>query len=397
MLKNIALIAASAVAALIGAEIVLRAAGISFPSFYEEDPDLGSRLRAGAEGRSQGEGGAFVRINSDGMRDSEHALDKPPGTTRIAVLGDSFAEAMQVPQEQAFWAVLERELSACAQRRCEVLNFGVSGYGTAQELLMLRRRVWKYKPDIVLLAFFSGNDVRNNSAALNGDSAVPYFVYKEDRLVLDESYRAALASLRLGPRERAVRSLAAGLRNKSRVFQLADQARVAFKRRGAVKAMDMAAAESAVIKEGEMGLDDAVYSEPENETWKEAWRVTETLIVEMANEVRAHGADFWVVTLSTGIQVHPDAAVRDAFMKRLGVKDLWYPDMRVRALCERENISVITLAPAMAEHARSRSVFLHGFPNAVMGFGHWNRAGNELAGKLIAERLCRQPAAAPAH
>lgn len=393
MLKNIALIAASIIVALLGAEIVLRIAGVSYPSFYEEDADLGGRLRAGAEGWTHGEGGSFVSINNDGMRDSEHTVAKPPGTIRIAVLGDSFAEAMQVPQEQTFWAVLGRELSSCARRSYEVLNFGVSGYGTAQELLMLRHRVWRYNPDIVLLAFFSGNDVRNNSAALNHDPAIPYFVYKGDRLVLDESYRTTLASLRLSPRQRTLRGFAAGLRNNSRVLQVMDQARVGLRRREAVTAVDMASAESAVIKGGEVGLDNAVYSEPTDETWKDAWRVTEGLIAEMAKEVRAHGASFWVVTLSTGIQVHPDTAVRESFMKRLGVKDLLYPDMRVRALCERENIPVITLAPAMAKYAQSHKVFLHGFPNAAIGFGHWNQAGNELAGKLIAARLCRPVAA----
>ncbi len=306
MLKNIALIAASVVVVLLGAEIVLRIAGVSYPSFYEEDADLGGRLRAGAEGWTHGEGGSFVSINNDGMRDSEHTVAKPPGTVRIAVLGDSFAEAMQVPQEQTFWAVLGRELSSCAQRSYEVLNFGVSGYGTAQELLMLRHRVWRYNPDIVLLAFFSGNDVRNNSAALNRDPAIPYFVYKGDRLVLDESYRTTLASLRLSPSQRTLRGFAAGLRNNSRVLQVMDQARVGFRRREAVKAVDMASAESAVIKGGEVGLDNAVYSEPKDETWKDAWRVTEGLIAEMANEVRSHGASFWVVTLSTGIQVYPD-------------------------------------------------------------------------------------------
>jgi hypothetical protein len=379
MLKNIALIAASAITALLAAEVGMRIAGVSYPSFYEEDADLGDRLRPGAEGWARTEGGSFVRINSDGMRDSEHTIAKPPGTIRIAVLGDSFAEAMHVPQEQTFWSVLGRELSACAQRRYEVLNFGVSGYGTAQELLMLRSRVWKYSPDIVLLAFFSGNDVRNNSAALNHNPAVPYFVYKGDGLALDESYRAELASLRLSPSQRTLRSFAAVLRNQSRVLQVVNEARIGFHLRDAAQAVD---------KRGEAGLDNAVYSEPQDKNWKEAWQVTEGLIAEMANEVRSHGARFWVVTLSTGIQVYPDPAVREAFMKQLGVKDLLYPDMRVRALCERENIPVITLAPVMANYAQTHKAFLHGFPNATMGFGHWNQAGNELAGKLIAAHLC---------
>ena len=51
--------------------------------------------------------------------------------------GDSFAEALQVPMEDTFWAILEREIKECtavAGREPEV-NFGVSGYGTAQELI----------------------------------------------------------------------------------------------------------------------------------------------------------------------------------------------------------------------------------------------------------------------
>jgi hypothetical protein len=260
--------------------------------------------------------------------------------------------------------------------------------GTAQELIMLREHVWKYRPDIVLLAFFTGNDVRNNFRELNDDPNIPYFVYREDRLTLDDSFRNSLASLEWSPAQRAARGFIAAIRNHSRVLQVLDQARFAFRRREAAKAVDMASAESAAIKGGEAGVDNAVYSEPADENWKEAWRVTEGLISVMANEVRSRGARFWVVTLSTGIQVYPDGPVRQAFMKRLGMNDLFYPDMRVRALCDREDIPVVTLAPAMADYALAHKAFLHGFPNATMGFGHWNEAGNELAGKLIAARLC---------
>ena len=38
-------------------------------------------------------------------------------------------------------------------KQVEVINFGVSGYGTAQELLTLRQKVWDFSPDIVVLAF----------------------------------------------------------------------------------------------------------------------------------------------------------------------------------------------------------------------------------------------------
>ncbi len=387
-LKSVALFAASVLASLLLAELALRVAGIGYPQWYVEDPDLGGRLRPGAEGWFHGEGKGYVRVNSAGMRDREHALAKPAGALRIAVLGDSFAEAMPVSQDQAFWSVLERRLRECPALRGripEVLNFGVSGYGTAQELIMLRRHVWQYDPDIVLLAFFTGNDVRNNSRALNRED-VPYFVLKEHRLVLDDSFRGRLRSLRRGGGSRRLRAVVAAARNHSRLLQLATHAGVALRRREAVESM--AAGERRAAAGAEAGIDSAVYSPPRDERWTQAWDVTEALIAEMSREVRARGRQFWVVTLSTGIQVHPDATVRRTFARREGIADLFYPDYRIAALCEREGIHVITLAPAMADFAERNKTCLHGFPNGAPGFGHWNETGNRLAGELIAARLC---------
>jgi len=71
-----------------------------------------------------------------------------------------------VPVENTFWAVMEDRLKGCnafAGKQIEVLNFGVSGYGTAQELLSLRQDVWDYQPDMVLLAVTTGNDISDNS------------------------------------------------------------------------------------------------------------------------------------------------------------------------------------------------------------------------------------------
>jgi hypothetical protein len=403
MLKNLGLLAIAVGAGLVLAEIGLRIAGVSYPAFYMEDRYVGDRLRPGAQGtwpREQRENPdpVFIRINSEGMHDVEHTVAKPPNTLRIAVLGDSFAEAMSVPLRDAFWSVLERRLDSCpsfGSRHVEALNFGVSGYGTAQELLMLRHYVWQYRPDIVLLAFFSGNDVRNNSEELNNDPAVPYFLYKGGQLVLDNSFRDRLRSLKLGPVQLEAANFLAGVRNHSRLVQLLSEARTAFGRRAALKKAeeakdDMAGQESAAATGGEIGLDSEVYAPPKNATWAEAWRVTEGLIGQMRDEVEAHGAQFWVVTLSTGIQVYPDPATREVFMKRLGVDNLFYPDQRIAGLCEREHINVITLAPAMQQYAGQHHIYLHGFAGKSLGFGHWNVAGNHLAGELIAEKLCAQ-------
>ena len=65
---------------------------------------------------------------------------------------------------------MEEKLNVCKNnkyKKIETINFGVTEYGTTQELLTLQHEVWNYDPDIILLAFFSGNDVADNSKLLS--------------------------------------------------------------------------------------------------------------------------------------------------------------------------------------------------------------------------------------
>src|SRR4051812_44993363 len=152
-IKNLALAAASVAFALVLGEAALRVVGFSYPNFWKPDPVVGTALTPGMEGWQRDEGKAYIKVSAQGLRDREHSVAKPAGTYRIAVLGDSYAEAMQVDMDRAFWALLPQKLEACgfaAGEKVETLNFGVSGYGTAHELLMLQDRVWQYSPDMVL-------------------------------------------------------------------------------------------------------------------------------------------------------------------------------------------------------------------------------------------------------
>src|ERR1700730_11199696 len=177
----------------IAAEITLRLAGYSYPEFYQPDQSRGYALRPNMAGRYGKEGDAFVRINSDGLRDREHARTKPADTIRIAVIGDSYPEAFPVPMEEAFWSIMEKKLKECGAfggRQIEVINFGVSGYGTAQELITMRERVWQYAPDIVMLTMTTNNDISDNLRALKKTDEVPYFVYRDEKLTLNHDLKA---------------------------------------------------------------------------------------------------------------------------------------------------------------------------------------------------------------
>lgn len=75
----------------------------------------------------------LIQINSDGFRDEPFWIEKEPQVLRIAVLGDSQEEALQVPLDKTWQKVMAQKLSEALDGKVESYNFGVSGYGTDQE------------------------------------------------------------------------------------------------------------------------------------------------------------------------------------------------------------------------------------------------------------------------
>jgi hypothetical protein len=372
---NIALVLAGVILALVIGELALRIVNRHFPYFFCYDAERGWGLRPGAIGHYDREGDSWVRINADGFRGPPRVREKPSGVFRVVVIGDSYAEAVEVPYEKTFSAVIERQLADCPAlkgKRVEVLDLGVSGYGTAQELITLKKEAWAYSPDAVVMAVFLGNDVRNNSVVLEGDQCRPFYVLNEGNLTLagpfinSASFRAWCLA-RFDYRDASIPAMIANgwaiLRHRQR-SPTADYPL-------------------------ERAINYNIYKPPADSAWRDAWDVTDALVAQAAHEVAARHALFLAVTLDTGIQVWPDPKVRERFMRRQGITDIFYPDEHMQALGKRDGFEVLTLAPAMADYAESHHIFLHGFSNTPMGFGHWNAEGHRLAGDLMAERLCR--------
>jgi hypothetical protein len=371
-------------------EIALRILGVSYPSFYRPEEQRGHALIPNLSGLWTHEGRGEVKINSDGLRDGEHIVPKPPQTYRIAVLGDSFAEAIQVDAPQAFWAVMEQELSQCPAlegQRVEAINFGVGDYGTAQQLMTLRTQVGKYEPDLILLQIFTGNDLVNNSRALSpGDRLAPFWLKDaQGNWAMDFSFQTTPTYQR---RRSALRQLVFTLINHSRVLQVLNEAK-----RAIVQGRPLATAQpqdslDALIPS--LDFDANLYRPPTTPAWQEAWQITESLIGQIHRESRQQRADFVAVTLSNPPQVYPkNFEALQTKLKELGAENLFYPDQRLAQLGQRENFPVITLAPYLQRYSQEQQVFLHGFANTAFGVGHWNAAGHQLAGAKIATELCR--------
>jgi hypothetical protein len=379
LLSAIALILFGIVLALAVLDVGVRIANRRFPYFYCYDAARGWALNPGAHGEYMREGHAYLRINHDGFRGPDYPRAKPADVIRVAVLGDSYVEAMQVAEDQTFTSVLGHSLtagSALRGKRVEALNFGIDGYGTAQELLTLRDRVWAYLPDVVVLAIFLGNDIRNNSVVLEGDQCRPFYEIDGDHLKLTGPFITS-RSYRLWCEAR---------------FDYRDLRLIDFFK----NALDLAfhGSEAPTAEHPvERAINYSIYAPPTDPAWRDAWAITERLITLTRDEAVRHGAMFLAVTEDIGIQVWPDPAARSRFEKRLGVKDLFYPDRRIAALGQREGFAVLTLAQPLQAYAEQHHVFLHGFANTSQGFGHWNKIGHQQAGLIIAAKLAAMIAA----
>jgi hypothetical protein len=135
-------------------------------------------------------------------------------------------------------------------------------------------------------------------------------------------------------------------------------------------------------------LEFAIYAQPQSAAMKEAWQVTERLLILMRDEVNAHGAEFRLVVLATRPQVLPDPAKRNELLVKLGVKDLTYADRRIREFGAKQNIPITLLSPVLAAYAETHHVYLNGFNDHNWGTGHWNETGHRLAAEVIAGDMC---------
>jgi hypothetical protein len=337
--------ALAAAAVLLLVEVTLRAIGYAAPHWYQLDPLLGWKLHPHRHGWYVADGvKSPVHITPQGFRDREHPLDKADGMYRIAILGDEYSEAMAVPLTQTWWWQLPRELQRCGfqpDKLVEVLNFGVGGYGTAQEYVLLETTAIRYQPDLVLLQFSPG-DVIDNSAALTSERDRPFFVLDAHGVPrIDDSFALKPEfDSRMQTRYRLVEEIS----DHSRSYQLARQL-----------------AELAFIGEAHADGELAALHQPRDAAWEKAWRVTEALVGSLNSFARRNGAQLAVIAIP-----HP----------RQTGRDMSYPDQRIGAFAKQTGIGFVSLAGEMRAETYRPS-------------GRWTPEAHRVAAQFVARRLCR--------
>ncbi|HOP06995.1 MAG TPA: hypothetical protein PLF13_06860 [candidate division Zixibacteria bacterium] len=116
------------------------------------------RLRSNETFRHKSADGSWeFTTNNWGFRDyRDYDYEKADSVYRILCLGDSQTMGYECDQDSTWPAVLERELRVRSVR-FEVLNCGIAGFGTAQELAFLHYEGLRYQPDLVVLGFYAND------------------------------------------------------------------------------------------------------------------------------------------------------------------------------------------------------------------------------------------------
>jgi len=350
--------------------------------FWEPDPLLGARLIPGASGYWSQEDREFVvsvLVNEHGRRDVERAWEKAAGVRRILVLGDSFVEALQVPLEETFFRKLERALDeAVPGQRHEVLAAGVSGYGTAGATLYFERDGHRYDPDLVVLAFYPGNDIRNNSPTLE-DRFVPVYDAEGRLLRVD-------VPVREGGEDRPSRLPQWQTKRYLRRLVLTQQPQIAAWLVSLGLLQPAALRSEATEAEG-IPVAYGVFANPASSEWEDAWKYSESLLDRLNEAAEKSGARFSVAIGTIREQIYPELW-REVLSQHPPMAertwDLDAPQRRVEDWCVQRQVPCLTLAPSFRGAATAGEPMLH-----FRHDGHWTAAGHSLVADELTAFILR--------
>lgn len=337
--------------------------------FRRYDPQIGVALIPNmhlvhSRGCFQGE----VSINRWGMRDRDRTMEKPPGEFRIAMIGDSGVEAVHVKPDEVVNIRMEKLLHDRGYRNIEVLAFGVEGIGTTQELLLYEQKVRQFHPDLVLL-MFTDNDIFNNSSTLQPkvygihDWYAPYYNLSPDgQLVFQPVERRYFNASR------------SYLEEHSYLFYYLERTWLQF--------------DVPLHKWEGLPLFYGTYSDdPIDDEWKQAWLVTEKVMLKMKDTVAADGSQFLVLPWPNFTATDPHW--RQTMMAKFGhVPSNFSPDKlqeRLQGIADRNHISLASIAPYMQRYRDEHHLQWPYF--SLTCDPHFNPVGHEVSAEAIVEKL----------
>lgn len=390
MRKKLLAAAISLLGSFIAAEGLVRLLNLAQPLALEVTP-YGYRQRPGAYYFNTGEGNSSGHYNRFGLRDRDiYELRKPPKTYRILIFGDSYTEAPHVDVGSTYENLLEDRLNkiALSERydRFEVLNFGLVGAGTGEQLLRFKHQGAPFQPDLVVLAFFAGNDYEENALVCSGVNNRPYFRQGAQGLELDNSFYAG--------RRGRLRAMLWFLRQKSALFDgLYRQTKLVLNRGfWAQREVKQSSAPNASFSDLFVdGLKQSRYHQSQlllkdyPPYLQECTQITFALLKEFQREAAAAGSQFLVVIIPIDYQVQTDMIKPEVFAEYPLERDK--PVRLVADFLRREGMAHFSLLAMLRRSYEKDKKNSYGFSGSLRG--HMNQWGHRLFSGALENHLCR--------
>lgn len=391
LLGRLALVAFGIIFALIVLEIGFR---ILYPDpspklinqGLQFDDTLGLAFTPGAAGWNtslRGEYSTFVEINSKGLRGPGYDYAKKENTFRILVLGDSFTAGLQVPLEQTFPKRLEAQLQQeFPQPNVEVINAAVIGYGTDNALAYYLHEGYKYQPDLVLLAFFTGNDITDNIW-------YPLFEFEGDELIQVPPVQREESIVQTWSQEDSVLK-------KARTFLYANSRLYSV----SIELLTLSAVQRSqalvdlLVSLGLVEITRPIVNYGNFYAFRylpeEAWLKTEALLAKLNDDVEAGGSQLMVAILPDETDVddqrRQEILESYAHLTKADAVNGPLPSTRLAQFLQEAGIPHVELLLALQSY--------HQNSNEALYFrydGHWTPAGHRVAAEAIFNYLINNP------
>ena len=281
----------------------------------------------------------MVTINRKGFRGPEVSYARENAGKRVLVLGDSLVWGFGVNFGDMFTTQMEKLLP-----NTQVVNLGVSGYSTDQELLLYQDEGRKYRADIVVIVVAANDRAGNERNVENLIYGKPRFIVRNGNLELTNN-----------PVEETSWMKRAAVWLTWRSFVLSQLHRTIYQA-GATGAM----APEKIRERENSEITDSSGVNHKRTAPLAAWEITLRLLMEMKRTIEKDGAELLVV-LSDGIGMSAASEI-GAFLKSSQINGIF-----------------------LDEYLGANDPSLH-LPDQV----HWSPAGNKIVASVVAEKLRRE-------
>jgi hypothetical protein len=317
-----------------------------------------------------------------------------PGAKKIAIIGDSYIQALDIQPQENLGAVLERRLNAGAGVQTEILPLGISGTCPAYYLELLRYARTRLHADEAVIFVTVVNDFMNSSSELNpawwNPARYIYYRIGDGRVELDPRSQPAVYRLRQ-EMELTHRGLGLNLARTIRSYILLEKSLKnpldRWRQTRNLRAQQPASGEIELPMGGQRGL----FVRPITPEVQKGVDIGLGVLRLCRDYARSQGMTLRIVTIPSFplkfyelYESRPDPA----WSLRFGKYDFSQPERLVMDFAEKEGIPALSLG----QYIKARGLSAREIkPLFFFGFGHFTPAGHRFVAEALQESFFVPP------